>query len=106
MTLAFAEKVVWHAWSAEGIDDHGNEIPAFDDSTLYVALWPTGAEESPATQAVSESLTLATLGTAVFGSQDEFTARGARWKVQGNVQVYRNPFTSLEVSQVTLRRLS
>lgn len=105
---AFTETVIWHAFTGVSEDDSGNEIDVFDETGVPLAgatIWPTvSAETAGLTPVVLSGLTVVWPQMVQISALDEFTARGVRYKVDGEAGLYHHPDLPSEATQVQLRR--
>lgn len=100
--LAFPETFTIHTRDVIGQDGDGNDVYGDVDTATSGAFAPVGSTEL--IQGEDVTLTHPTLylsdGAPVPKATDEVTARGTRYQVDGEPQVFHNPFTGDEPGPV------
>lgn len=106
------EPVTWHRYRGGGTDRYGDPAPAtFEDVVLErVGFAPESTVEprDAASQRVVSEAKLYLAEPIDYTAQDEFTARGVRFGVEGqSAGGWLNPFTGWAAGQeILLRRVT
>ena len=101
-TFDFPETFVIHSRGVTGQDGDGNDVYGDTDTTTSGVFAPEGSTEL--IQGEDVTLTHPTLyledGAPVPAATDQVTVRGKRYDIDGEPQVFHNPFTGYEPGAV------
>jgi hypothetical protein len=101
-TFTFPETFTIHTRGVTGTDSDGNDVYGDTDTTTTGAFAPAGSTEL--VQGQNTVLTHPTIylddGAPVPSSTDQVTVRGVRYDIDGQPQVFHNPFTGYEPGAV------
>lgn len=101
-TFPFPETFTIHTRAVTGQDADGNDVYGDQDTLTRGVFAPQGATELIQGQDVT--LTHPTLyledGAPAPAATDQVTVRGQRYDVDGDPEVFRNPFTGYEPGAV------
>ena len=106
MSGPFGEPVVVHTRTITGQDSDGNDVWT-DTDTPYprVTLYPRESIELVQGQDLNViGLTAVFIPSIALDSTAEITARGSRWKVDGEPAQYHSSLTGRSVTKVNLTR--
>lgn len=98
----FPETFTIHTRGVTGTDGDGNDIYGDTDTTTTGAFAPAGSAEliqGQNTVLTHDTIYLAD-GAAVPKPTDQVTARGVRYDIDGEPEVFHNPFTGYEPGAV------
>lgn len=110
--ISRGEKVTWHRASTDETDSYGKPMTTWEDIVLEEVGVAPGSSSEPrhATNInrLSTSMTITLTEDPGIGPEDEFTVRGRRYEVEGDVGgAWVNPFTGTSFgTEVELRRVS
>ena len=108
MSGPFGETVVHHVRGVTGQDSDGNDVYGDTDTTLnHVTLYPRESLELVQGQDTNViGLTAVFKPMVAIAAIDEFTARGDRWRVDGEPAQYHSSLTGTTLTKVNLTRVT
>jgi hypothetical protein len=104
----FGETVVHHTRAVTSQDSLGNDVYTDTDTTLtHVTLYPRESVELVQGQDTNViGLTAVFKPAVTVVSADEFTARGVRWRVDGEPAQYHSSLTGATLTKLNLTRVT
>lgn len=93
--FAFPESATLHTRSIASQDSDGNDVWSPSDVTVTGAFAPAGSTELVQGQdtVITNPTFYLSPGSPVPSATDQLTVRGAKYEIDGEPEVYANPFT-------------